>query len=46
MSISDFVTVVGTFLAFFTSGCGLGYFIGYRLGRFDQRKEDEHEQKK
>jgi membrane protein DedA with SNARE-associated domain len=41
MNMSDFSTLVGTFLAFFTTGCGLGYFIGYRLGRFDQRKDDD-----
>jgi membrane protein DedA with SNARE-associated domain len=41
MNMSEFSTLVGTFLAFFTTGCGLGYFIGYRLGRKDQREEDE-----
>jgi membrane protein DedA with SNARE-associated domain len=41
MNISDFSTLVGTFLAFFTAGCGLGYFVGYRLGRDDQRKDDD-----
>jgi hypothetical protein len=36
MSISDFLTAVGTLLAFFSAGCGLGYFVGYHFGRSER----------
>jgi membrane protein YqaA with SNARE-associated domain len=41
MSISDFCTIIGLLITVFVAGCSLGCFVGYRLGRSDQREEDK-----
>lgn len=45
MSIIDFITAIGAFLAFFLAGWQAGYALGYRIGCFDQRQKDKEQKK-